>query len=100
MMIMQEEKLIANPAVVLREEFDNWAILFDPDTGQAFGINPLGVLVWKSLNGKYTIDDILERIHESAEHVPSEAEDHIRNFLRTVVELGLACYTMDGAQHA
>ena len=24
---------IANPLVVLREEFDDWAVLFDPDKG-------------------------------------------------------------------
>ncbi len=35
---------VANPSVVLREEFDNRAILFDPDTGDAFGINPVGAL--------------------------------------------------------
>ena len=26
-------RLVANPAIVLREEFDDWAILFDPDSG-------------------------------------------------------------------
>ena len=36
---MQTEKPIANPLIVLREEFDDWAILFDPDTGDAFGLN-------------------------------------------------------------
>ena len=28
-----EDKPIANPLIVLREEFDDWAILFDPDSG-------------------------------------------------------------------
>jgi hypothetical protein len=31
--------------VVLREEFDNWTILFDAATGNAFGLNPAGVLL-------------------------------------------------------
>jgi hypothetical protein len=43
---------VANPLIVLREEFDDWAILFDPDTGNAFGLNPTGVFIWKLLDGK------------------------------------------------
>ena len=41
---------VANPLIVLREEFDDWAILFDPDTGSAVGINPVGVAIWKVLD--------------------------------------------------
>jgi hypothetical protein len=29
------DKPIANPVVVLREKFDDWAILFNPDTAGA-----------------------------------------------------------------
>ena len=89
----QTEKVpLANPLVVLREEFDDWAILFDPDTGNAFGVNPLGVLVWKRLDGRSTVDMIIEEIGEAAEGVPAEAADHIRNFIRTACDLGLAGY--------
>ena len=96
---MNERKLIANPTIVLREEFDNWAILFDPDTGNAFGINPMGVLIWKHLNGKYDIDGILEKIHETAENIPSNVGDHVYNFLQNAIELGLAGYTINGTYH-
>ena len=36
------DKPVANPLIVLREEFDDWAILFDPDTGNAFGLQSSG----------------------------------------------------------
>ncbi len=45
--------------VVLREEFDNWAIPFDPATGNAFGLNPVGVFVWERLDDHPTRKDIL-----------------------------------------
>jgi hypothetical protein len=32
---VEQKNPIANPLIVLREEFDDWAILFDPDTGSA-----------------------------------------------------------------
>ena len=56
-------KPIANPIIVLREEFDDWAILFNPDSGDAHGLNPIGVFVWKRLDGKHTINDIIEEIN-------------------------------------
>jgi SynChlorMet cassette protein ScmD len=84
------EKPIANPLVVLREEFDDWAILFDPDTGNAFGLSPTGVYVWKLLDGGHTLDALLQKIREHAEDVPGEASDHIRTFVDELVVKGLA----------
>ena len=71
-------KPLANPLVVLREEFDDWAILFDPDTGHAYGLNPVSVFIWKHLDGKHSVDDILESLQANCEEVPEEAEAHIR----------------------
>jgi len=60
------EKPVANPLVVLREEFDDWAVLFDPDSGNAFGLNPLGVFIWKLLDGHRTIEDIRRKFGRTA----------------------------------
>jgi hypothetical protein len=50
------EKPIANPFVLLREEFDDWAILFDLNSGHGFGLSPIGVYVWKFLDGEHSVD--------------------------------------------
>ena len=63
------DKPIANPLIVLREEFDDWAILFDPDSGDAFGLNPIGVHIWKD-----------------------EAEGDLQEFIEDLVQRGLAGY--------
>lgn len=83
---------IANSLVVLREEFDDWAILFDPATGNAFGLNPVGVFVWKCLDGSRTIKEIVNELHENCEGVPEQAEGHLREFIQDLVEQGLAGY--------
>jgi hypothetical protein len=44
-------KPIGNPVVMLREEFDDRAILFDPDTGHGFGLNPPASTRGSSLTG-------------------------------------------------
>jgi SynChlorMet cassette protein ScmD len=78
--------------VVLRQEFDNWAILFDPDTGNAFGLKPIGVFVWKCLDGTHTIQDILKELRENCEGVPEDAQDHLKEFIGSLAEQGLpAC---------
>ena len=88
----ENNKAVANSMVVLREEFDDWAVLFDPDSGDASGLNPVSVFVWKRLDGKHTYEDILAELCESCENVPEDAEDHIWEFVNDLVERGLAGY--------
>ncbi len=83
---------VANPLIVLREEFDDWAILFDPDTGKAFGLNPTGVFVWKLLDGRHDAGAIAERVREEAEDVPEDAPKQIGDFIRNLEQQGLAGY--------
>jgi hypothetical protein len=32
---------------------------FDPDTGNTYGLDPIGVFLWKRLDGKHFVEDIL-----------------------------------------
>ena len=54
-----DNKPLADPLLVLREEFDDWAILFDPDTGDSFGLNPVSVFIFKHLDGRHTLQSIM-----------------------------------------
>ncbi|MBW1792608.1 MAG: SynChlorMet cassette protein ScmD [Deltaproteobacteria bacterium] len=88
----ENDKPIANPLLVLREEFDDWAILFDPDTGDGFGLNPSSVFIFKRLDGKHTLQDILKELHESCEDMPENAEQEIKDFIEELVEKGYVGY--------
>jgi SynChlorMet cassette protein ScmD len=90
--LLKTNKPVANPVVVLREEFDDWAVLFDPDTGNAFGLNPVGVFIWKRLDGKHTAEEILKDLQKSCKDAPDEAESHLKDFIQSLVEQGLAGY--------
>ncbi len=89
-------KPVANPSIVLREEFDDWAILFDPDTGDAFGLNPTSVFIWKLLDGKHSSEDILRDLHNECENVPEDASEHLDDFLKDIIERGFAGYEKKG----
>lgn len=84
------DNVIANPLVVLREELDDWAILFDPNTGEGFAVNPVSAYIWKRLDGKNTIEEILSSLREDCEDVPDDAIDSIKEFVQELVDRGLA----------
>lgn len=90
--MLHNRRPLANPLVVLREEFDDWAVLFDPDSGNAFGLNPIGVFIWKRLDGRGTIQGILKELRENCQGVPDQAADHVQEFIQSLVEQGLAGY--------
>jgi SynChlorMet cassette protein ScmD len=83
---------IANPLIVLREEFDDWAILFNPDSGDAHGLNPIGVFVWKLLDGKHTINDIIEEVKSSCEEVSLDVNKDVNEFIEELTSKGLIGY--------
>ena len=82
------DRPVRNPFVVLREEFDDWAILFDPDTGNAFGLNPTGVFIWKLLDGHHTINEVVERIRDEAEDVSEDVPQHVADFIQNLEKQG------------
>ena len=89
------EKPIVSPLVILREEFDDWAVLFDPDTGNAFGLNPTGVYVWKLLDGEHSIDDMFNALRGDAHDVPQEAGEHLAAFVEELTTRGLTGYDIE-----
>jgi SynChlorMet cassette protein ScmD len=84
----QTDRPIANPIVVLREEFDDWAVLFNPDTADAVGTNPVGVAVWKRMDGKRSLEDIVSEIKNSFEDTPDAVFKEIAAFVNTLTENG------------
>ena len=86
----QTDRPIANPIVVLREEFDDWAVLFNPDTADAVGTNPVGVAVWKRMDGKRSIGDIVSEIKNSFGDTPDAAFKEIDAFVNTLANNGFA----------
>ncbi len=82
--------LIANPIAVLREEFDDYAILFNPDTGSAMGVNPTGVAVWKRLDGKHTLAQIASEITPLFLNTPDNIQGDVERFAQELLQGGFA----------
>ncbi|MEN6389380.1 MAG: PqqD family peptide modification chaperone [Syntrophomonas sp.] len=68
-------------SLVIREEFDDYAILFDPDTSLACAINPVSVFICRQLNGQRTVDEIVDGIRQTFTEVPDELKEDVQSFL-------------------
>lgn len=87
-----ESKPIANQAIVLREESDDWAVLYDPDKDSVYGLNPISVYIWKCLDGKNTAADIVRKLGKDCKDMPDDALDHVKKFLDELIAKGYARY--------
>ena len=91
-------KPIINPVVVLREEFDDWAVLFNPDTANAVGINPIGVAVWKMMDGKRSLNKLVDEIKKRYDDVPEAAIDDLTSFVNKLADSGFVGYEVEEAR--
>ncbi len=83
-----EKVLRKKDQVVIREEFDDWALLFDPDTGVICGVNPVGVQVWKMIDGKRTVQDISRMVSDSFPDAPDTVEEDVTDFMKEITGKG------------
>ena len=78
-----------NPSIVVREELEGWGVIFDPDTGDSFGLNAVGVLIWKGLEAGKSKEDILKDMGEQCEGgLPAQAADDFDAFIAQLTEKG------------
>lgn len=91
------DKPFANPGVVLREEFDDWAVLFNPDTAEAVGINPVGVAIWKLMDGTWGAGEIVKAVTERFANVPETALQEVTTFIEELTQLGFVGYEVKDA---
>lgn len=80
--------LIANPNLVLREEDDEDALLFDPETGSVHILNGSAVAVWKLLDGKRDREQIVAALREEYEGMDETAGQQVRDLLDLLYAAG------------
>jgi len=92
---MQKKNPLINPVVVLRKEFDDWAVLFNPDTAEAVGINPIGVVIWEQLAKNQATHDIIKTIREQYSSVPDKVEEELDTFIISLTERGFIGFEVE-----
>jgi SynChlorMet cassette protein ScmD len=77
-----------DPRVVLREELDQWGILFNPDTSEVVSINAMGIDIWKLIDGTCRMQYIFDTIQTQYDQVPSEAQEQVNDFINELIKRG------------
>jgi len=94
--MIENKRPVVNSFVALREEFDDWAILFNPDTSDAVGINPVGVAVWKLMDGRSSLEEIVTKVRDCFGDVPDVADKDIQAFVEDLAGRGFVGYEVGG----
>ena len=90
--MVSTETPISNPTAVLREGDDGWAVLVNMDTGAAVSLNQTGIAVWGLINGRDTIEQIIQLFAAKFLEVPESVQDDIRKLLTALKEDGFIGY--------
>jgi len=91
---MNETKIIANyyirnPDVVLREEDEDGALLFNPDTNQVKVINSTALFIWRQCDGSHSLQSILKDLNQEFDEVPlDQVEQHVNDFIGDLTQTG------------
>jgi hypothetical protein len=64
------DRPIANPLVVLREDFADCAVLYNPETNDAVGLNAVGVAVWKRIDGQRDLAQLVAAVGDVFADIP------------------------------
>jgi hypothetical protein len=83
-----ESCLAVNPCLVLREESDDCALLFDPDAGRVHLLNPPAVAVWKLLDGRRTLREVLAALADEFDGMEPAAASQVVALARALAGIG------------
>ncbi len=82
------KKWYISPNLVLREESDDWGVLFDPDTGNSVALNPVAISMFKAMQQTQDMHSIISIIHKEYEEVPASLNQDIIDLIETLTEGG------------
>jgi hypothetical protein len=90
----QAQRLRANPDVVLRKEFDDLVLLFNPSTNMGFGLDETGLALWNMLDGKNGMPELIAGLRRSFDAVPDDVGADVEAFLNELLAEGLVGYEL------
>lgn len=78
-----------NPLIVFREDFEQTAVLFNPDDGQVMGLNQTGAFVWKRLEKNKNLLEIVAELKEACDgDCPDDVDADVLAFVADLKEKG------------
>ncbi len=76
--------------LVIREETDNYALLYNPKNGATFVLNPVSHFICQKLAQSCQLDHLLATIQTTYEPLPPEAQKEVTTFIDQLLTNNLA----------
>ncbi len=83
---------IPNPSAVFKEDRDGWGVLVNLDTASAMALNPTGSAIWKLIDGRHRMEDVIAALRVQFQSVPSSIADDVTALLDILAEEGMIGY--------
>lgn len=81
-------RLAVNPDLVLRIEDDDCALLYDPVNGRVQMINGTAVDVWRQLDGKRSVREVIEALKALYDGIDAEASQQVLSLIENLASCG------------
>lgn len=89
------DKPIANPVVVIKGGHGDWAVLFNPDTTDAVRVNAVGMVMWELMDGRHSVEDILQAVKVKFAAVPDDVAAEVAAFVDDLAARGFVGYELE-----
>ncbi|MDT8440770.1 MAG: PqqD family peptide modification chaperone [Desulfuromonadales bacterium] len=86
--IALQSRIAINPGLVLRIEADDYALLFDPDSGRVQILNETAVDIWQRLDGCKTLAEVLAELRHGYDASDADIEAQLLELMQTLFALG------------
>jgi hypothetical protein len=85
----QATRFIRNPDVVIREEDEDGALIFNPDTDQIRVLNLAAFFIWNLCDGSNDLAGIVSAVRKSFDTVPDDQVDQdIKEYIEGMIASG------------
>ncbi len=82
-----QTKYRANPVVSFKDEGDEGAVLYNPDTDKSIVLNAVGSIIWRFIEEARTSDEIISLLTENFSGVDTEqAREDLKEFINNFEE--------------
>lgn len=75
--------------LIVREEFDHWGLLVDPDSGMTQALNPSALMICRMLEKETDRERLLARLRQSFDGAGEQLETDVDHFLDKLRMLGV-----------
>jgi hypothetical protein len=86
--ISMDTRLVPKPSVVLREEDDNYALLYDPESGSVRILNSTAAAIWNLIDGRRTVGEVMALLREAFEGLDASAETQLLRLIQGLYQVG------------